>query len=235
MSLQVICPWKCHCNVNTNWIKMSCRGVGLILHLITSSNGNIFCVTGHLCREHTGHRWIPHTKASDVELWCFFFICIWINIWVYSHQAGDLRCHRTHYDATVKKHFGHYHTSLYILTSKTANTYPRVFQKILFKPQSQSMHMTAGLGHLSSPLQWRYNKHDGISNHQHLNCLLNSLFWLRQKKTSKLCITGLCEGNPLVTIGFPAKRVSIRENVSTYHGFAMREVSANFTSLYETN
>ena len=36
---------------------------------MTSSNGNIFRVTGPLCREFTGHRWIPHTKASDVELW----------------------------------------------------------------------------------------------------------------------------------------------------------------------
>ena len=38
---------------------------------MTSSNGNIFRFTGHLCREFTGHRWIPHTKASDAELWCF--------------------------------------------------------------------------------------------------------------------------------------------------------------------
>ena len=36
---------------------------------MTSSNGNIFRVTGPLCKEFTGHRWIPHTKASDVELW----------------------------------------------------------------------------------------------------------------------------------------------------------------------
>ena len=37
---------------------------------MTSSNGNIFRVTGHLCREFTGHRWIPRTKASDAELGC---------------------------------------------------------------------------------------------------------------------------------------------------------------------
>ena len=30
-------------------------------HMMTSSNGNIFRVTGHLCGEFTGHRWIPHT------------------------------------------------------------------------------------------------------------------------------------------------------------------------------
>ena len=39
--------------------------------MMTSSNGNIFRVTGHLCGEFTGPRWIPHTKASDAELWCF--------------------------------------------------------------------------------------------------------------------------------------------------------------------
>ena len=36
-----------------------------------SSNENIFHITGHLCREFTGHRWIPRTKASNTELWCF--------------------------------------------------------------------------------------------------------------------------------------------------------------------
>ena len=39
------------------------------LPMMTSSNGNILRVTGHLCGEFTGHRWIPHTKASDAELW----------------------------------------------------------------------------------------------------------------------------------------------------------------------
>ena len=27
----------------------------------------------HLCWEFTGHRWIPRTKASDAELWCFLW------------------------------------------------------------------------------------------------------------------------------------------------------------------
>ena len=39
--------------------------------MMTSSNGNIFRVTGPLCGEFTGHRGIPRTKASDAELWCF--------------------------------------------------------------------------------------------------------------------------------------------------------------------
>ena len=44
-----------------------------IQYMMTSSNGNIFRVTGHLCGEFTGPRWIPRTKASDAELWCFLW------------------------------------------------------------------------------------------------------------------------------------------------------------------
>ena len=40
--------------------------------MMSSSNANIFRVTDQLCKEFTSPRWIPHTKASDVELWCFF-------------------------------------------------------------------------------------------------------------------------------------------------------------------
>ena len=39
--------------------------------MMTSSNGNIFRVTGHFCGESTGHRWISLTKASDADPWCF--------------------------------------------------------------------------------------------------------------------------------------------------------------------
>ena len=41
--------------------------------MMTSSNGNFFRVTGPLCGEFTGHRWIPLTKTSDAELWCFLW------------------------------------------------------------------------------------------------------------------------------------------------------------------
>ena len=51
---------------------------------MTSSNGNIFRVTGHLCGEFTVNRWIPHTKASDAELWCFLWSAPkhWRRWWV---------------------------------------------------------------------------------------------------------------------------------------------------------
>ena len=31
----------------------------------------------------------------------FYLICAWINCWINSHEAGDLRRHRAHYDVTV--------------------------------------------------------------------------------------------------------------------------------------
>ena len=44
-------------------------------------------------------------------------------------------------------------------------------------------------------LQWRLNERDGVSNHQPQDCLLNRLFRRRSRKTSKLRVTGLREGN----------------------------------------
>ena len=64
-------------------------------------DGNIFRATGHLCGEFTGHRWIPRTKASDVELWCFLWSAPWTNGWVNNREAGDLRRHLAHYDVIV--------------------------------------------------------------------------------------------------------------------------------------
>ena len=46
--------------------------VGVMYSMMTSSNGNIFPVTGHLCGEFTGPRWFLRTKASDAEFDVFF-------------------------------------------------------------------------------------------------------------------------------------------------------------------
>ena len=66
-----------------------------------------------------------------------------------------------------------------------------------------------------TPLQWRHNGRDGVSNHQPHDCLLNRLFRCRSKKT-KLRVAGLCEGNLLMTGDFPAQRASSVENVSSW-------------------
>ena len=47
--------------------------LGLNCYMMTSSNGNIFRVSGPLWGESIGPRLIPLTKASDTELWRFFW------------------------------------------------------------------------------------------------------------------------------------------------------------------
>ena len=82
---------------------------------------------------------------------------------------------------------------------------------------------TAWGRHSSRELQWRHNERDGVSNQWRLDCLLNRLFRRRSKKTSKHHVTGLCEGNSLVTGEFPAQRASYAEDVSSWwrhHGFS---------------
>ena len=41
--------------------------------MMTSSNGNIFRVTGPLWGDSPGQQWIPLTKASEAERWCFLW------------------------------------------------------------------------------------------------------------------------------------------------------------------
>ena len=81
--------------------------------MMTSSNWNIFRITGPLCGAFTGHRWIPFTKASDAEIWCFLWSAPWINDWVSNREAGDLRRHRAHYDVMLMCYsVGRYRISL---------------------------------------------------------------------------------------------------------------------------
>ena len=63
-------------------------------------------------------------------------------------------------------------------------------------------------------LQWRHHEHDGVWNHLRLDRSLKRLFRRRSKKTSKLRVIGLCEGNSTVTGEFPAQRASNAENFS---------------------
>ena len=66
---------------------------------MTSSNGNIFRVTG---------RWpvnSPH-KGQWRGALMFSLICACVNGWVNTRAAGDLRHHRAHYDVIVISIFG---------------------------------------------------------------------------------------------------------------------------------
>ena len=74
-------------------------------------------------------------------------------------------------------------------------------------------------------LRWRHNECDCVSNHRRPDCLLKRLFRCRWKKTSKFCVTGLCEGKSAVTGEFPAQMASDAEHVSIWwrhHGVLNR-------------
>ena len=75
-------------------VQRSCIASG---HMMTSSNGNIFRITGPLC----GHRWIPLTKASDAKLWWFLWSAPEQTSLLSKRRAGDFRCHRAHYDIII--------------------------------------------------------------------------------------------------------------------------------------
>ena len=64
--------------------------------------------------------------------------------------------------------------------------------------------------------RWRHNERVGASNQLRLDRLLNRLFRRRSKKTHKLRVTGLCEGNSPVTGDFPAQMASNAEIVSIW-------------------
>ena len=91
--------------------------------MMASSDGNIFSVIGLLWGEFTCHRWIPLTKESDSELWCFFDVrpnkrlkkkhwnCRWFETWRHPCYVtvmwANLHCQRwilnenLHYSDTV--------------------------------------------------------------------------------------------------------------------------------------
>ena len=68
-----------------------------VLHIMTSSYGNIFRVTGHLCGEFTGPRWSPRkwpvTRTFDIffdlrlnkrlnkQSWGWWFEILWCPLW----------------------------------------------------------------------------------------------------------------------------------------------------------
>ena len=71
---------------------------------MTSSNGNIFRVTGHLCGEfHRSPVNSPH-KGQWRGALMVSLIWVWRNDWVNNREAGDLRRCRAHYDVIVMLH-----------------------------------------------------------------------------------------------------------------------------------
>ena len=149
-----------------------------------------------LVRESTG--WFPLQQASNSMTWFFFgvssnqLLTKKISCWSF-----DTPCRSC--DVFVKMHWD-------------------VLFEVIMTTQFQAMGrrhsvLTNITGASLRPenwgfasLLWRHNERDGVSMQQRLDCLFNRLFWRRSKKTSKLRVTGRCEGNSPVTGEFPSQR-----------------------------
>ena len=92
----------------------------------------------------------------------------------------------------------------------------RVVVYQLYLVSRRLLPMFAGIQYSLAILQWRHNERDGVPNQQPYDCLLNRLFRPRSKKTPKLRVTDLCEGNSPGTGEFPTQRASNAENVSIW-------------------
>ena len=94
-----------------------------------------------------------------------------------------------------------------------------------------SRYCTSVVFRLLLALQWRHDEHDGVSNSQSHDCLLNRSFMRRAKKTSKLRVTGLCEGNSPVTGEFPTQRASNAETVSIWWRHHFKHITVSLWKL----
>ena len=74
--------------------------------MMTSSNGNIFRVTGHLCGELPVAGEFPAQRPATRSFDVFFDLCLNKRLGKQS-RAGDLRRYIAHYDVTVIS-TGHY-------------------------------------------------------------------------------------------------------------------------------
>ena len=83
-------------------------------------------------------------------------------------------------------------------------------------PQKNSAYLEITNTALYSHLKWRHIGGDGVPNHQSHDCLLNRIFRRISKKTSKLRVTGLCEGDSPVTGEFSTQMARNAENVSIW-------------------
>ena len=159
------------------------------------------------------------------------------------HRNQGISRH-SHYSNVIRavRHFQSLTTQLFVQQLVQANTkgphyWPIVWGEFtshwwfpLTQRASNVENISMSGCQLDMALRWRHNKRDGISNHQPHDCVLNRLFRHKSKKTSKLCVTGLCEGNSPVTGQFPSQRASKAENVSIWwrhHGPSLNGIFWN--------
>ena len=67
------CEKECQkCVIYRSIYLLGNMGLALFAHMMTSSNGTFSALLA-ICAGKSPDRWIPRTKASDAELWCFLW------------------------------------------------------------------------------------------------------------------------------------------------------------------
>ena len=112
-----------------------------------------------------------------------------VSRWVYGlvHSSYDVIAHMLRNRFIGAKAITRLHRCQF-LTLEVVGYWCGYFCVELYRPPTHSVAI--------APLQWRQNEHWGVSNHQHLDYLLQRLFGRTTKKISKLRVTDRCEGNP---------------------------------------
>ena len=120
-------------------------------HVMTSSNGTIFRVTGPVWVESTGHRWIPLTRASDVEIWCI--------LWSAHKQAVEQTSDAPVLGTTSRSLWRHFYADFQpasaVLHERLPNVSSSVETSFLIQP---SIEKRAGISNRAdsrfAPSQW---------------------------------------------------------------------------------
>ena len=95
------------CKMHSGGLFLPSNTLSMSENMMTSSNGNIFRVTGHLCGDFTGHRWIPAQRPVTQGIAVFFDLNArlskqswgwWFEtpshpLWRHNNEASDLVRH----------------------------------------------------------------------------------------------------------------------------------------------
>ena len=206
----------------------------------------IFRVTGLLCGEFTGPGEFPAqrpvTRSFDVffdlrpnkrlskQPWGWWFETLSWSLWCHCNEkqisiiAANTLAPYVAWSSTAMPLLCRINGSLspreWIKSHVPRNgwemtiKYNFMFPK-LYSARQESIRWNSMYSH---PLQWRYSDRNSVSNHRRLDCLIHFLIRRRSKKTSKLTVTGLCEGNPPVT-GDTGMMILLTTNVGVPHAY----------------
>ena len=139
----------------------------------------------------------PH-KGQWRGALAIFVICAWIDGWVNSREAGDLRHHRAHYDVNV------------MVTYTSVQKYGML---------CQGWHLRSQTYPHTHVIHQKFHYNDvsmtAMAFQITVYRLFNQPFLQEQiKENTKAPCHWLCVGNPSVSGGFPLQRASNAANVS---------------------